>query len=54
MVYDKQSYNSFLSEYLICLPYVIYLFTMNSTPEEINKLDTSYIRENRIDVLLEI
>lgn len=54
MVYDKQSYNSFLSEYLICLPYVIYLFTMNSKPEEINKLDTSYIRENRIDVLLEI
>ena len=54
MVYDKQSYNTFISEYLICLPYVIYLFTMNSTPEEINKLDTSYIRENRIDLLLEI
>jgi hypothetical protein len=54
MVYDKQSYNTFISEYLICLPYVIYLFTMNSTPEEINKLDTSYIRQNRIDLLIEI
>ena len=54
MVYDKQSYNTFLSEYLICLPYVIYIFTMNSSPEEINKLDTSYIRENRIDLLLKI
>lgn len=54
MVYDKQSYNTFISEYLICLPYVIYLFTMNSTPEEINKLDNSYIRENRIDLLLKI
>jgi hypothetical protein len=54
MIYDKQSYNTFISEYLICLPYVIYLFTMNSTPEEINKLDTSYIRQNRIDLLQEL
>lgn len=54
MVYDKQSYNTFISEYMICLPYVIYLFTMNSTPEDINALDTSYIRENRIDLLLKI
>ena len=54
MVYDKQSYNTFISEYLICLPYIIYIFTMNSTPEELNKLDTSYIRQNRIDLLLEL
>ena len=52
IVADKQSYNTFLSEYLICLPFVIYLFTMNSSPEEINKLDASYIRNNRIDLIL--
>ena len=52
IVADKQSYNTFLSEYLICLPYVIYLFTMNSSPEEINNLDASYIRSNRIDLIL--
>ena len=51
MVTDKQTFNTFLSEYLVCLPYVIYLFTMNSNPNEINKLDTSYIRENRIDLI---
>ena len=50
-VNDKQTFNTFLSEYLLCLPYVIYLFTMNSNPNEINKLDSSYIRENRIDLI---
>ena len=54
MVYDKQSYNTFISEYLICLPYVIYLFTMNASPEEINKIDNSFIRENRIDLILQM
>ena len=52
IVGDKQSYNTFLSEYLICLPYVIYLFTMNSSPDQINQLDKSYIRKNRIDLIL--
>ena len=54
MVADKQSYNTFLSEYLICLPYVIYLFTMNKSPSEITELDPSYIRKNRIDLILEL
>ena len=54
MVADKQSYNTFLSEYLICLPYVIYLFTMNKSPSEIMDLDPSYIRKNRIDLILEL
>lgn len=54
IVYDKQSYNTFMSEYLICLPYVIYLFTMNTSPETINKLDTSYIRQNRIDTIINL
>ena len=52
LVYDKQSYNTFMSEYLICLPYVIYLFTMNSNPDDIDTLDKSYIRKNRIDLIL--
>jgi len=50
LVYDKQSFNTFMSEYLPCVPFVIYVFTMNSTPEEINELDSSYIRNNRIDI----
>ena len=54
MVYDKQSYNTFISEYLICLPYVIYLFTMNSSPTDINKMDSSFIRTNRIDLIIEM
>ena len=54
MIADKQSYNTFLSEYLICLPHVIYLFTMNSNPSEIMELDKSYIRQNRIDLILEL
>lgn len=54
MIIDKQSFNTFMSEYLNCLPHVIYLFTMNSTPDEINKLDPSYIRDNRIDLILEL
>ena len=51
MVSDKQNFNIFLSEYLPCLPYVIYLFTMNSSPQEINNFDSSYIRENRMDLI---
>jgi len=51
LVNDKQTFNTFLSEYLLCLPYVIYLFTMNSSPQEVSKLDTSYIRENRMDLI---
>jgi hypothetical protein len=54
IVYDKQSYNTFMSEYLICLPYVIYLFTMNSTPEDIHKMDESFIRTNRVDLIIEM
>lgn len=54
MITDKQSYNTFLSEYLICLPHVIYLFTMNSDPKIINTLDTSYIRKNRIDLIMSL
>jgi hypothetical protein len=54
MIYDKQSFNTFMSEYLNCLPYVIYVFTMNSNPSDINALDESYIRDNRMDLVLEL
>jgi hypothetical protein len=53
-LFDKQSYNTFMSEYLICLPYVIYIFTMNVEPDIINKMDKSYIRENRIDKIYKL
>lgn len=51
LVNDKHTFNTFLSEYLLCLPYVIYLFTMNSSPLEVSKLDASYIRDNRMDLI---
>ncbi len=54
MIYDGQTYNTFMSEYLNCLPNVIYLFTMNSRPEDINALNPSYIREHRMDLILEL
>lgn len=53
IITNKQSYNTFMSEYLICLPYVIYIFTMNCHPDDINSLDSSYIRKNRIDIIQE-
>jgi len=53
MISNKQSFNTFMSEYLICLPYVIYIFTMNCEPDYINSLDSSYIRKNRIDIVQE-
>lgn len=53
-IFDKQSFNTFMSEYLICLPYVIYIFTMNVEPDIINKMDKSYIRKNRIDKIYKL
>jgi len=53
MIYDGQTYNTFLSEYLNCMPNVIYLFTMNSTPDDINALNSSYIRKHRMDMVIE-
>ena len=43
LVYDKQSFNTFMSYYLPCIPFVIYIFTMNSYPEDIDKLDKSLL-----------
>jgi len=52
-VYDKSSYNTFWSEYVTRYPFVIWLCTMNSEPKEINKLDNCYLRQNRMDLVLE-
>jgi hypothetical protein len=52
LVYDKQTFNTFMSEYVNCLPNIIYIFTMNSSKEDIDKLDESYLRENRMDLVV--
>lgn len=54
LVYDKESYNSFLSEYALLFPYVIYIFTMNTSKSTIDKLDTSYLRQGRMDKIYEV
>ena len=51
--YDKSSYNTFWSEYVTRYPFVIWLCTMNSTPEEIDTLDGCYLRNNRMDLVTE-
>lgn len=50
--YNKITYNNFWSEFVINYPYVIWLCTMNKTPNEIDKLDECYLRKNRIDMLI--
>lgn len=50
--YNKITYNNFWSEFVINYPFVIWLCTMNKTPNEINKLDECYLRNNRIDLLI--
>lgn len=48
-VYNKETYNTFLSETTQMFQNVIYIMTMNSDINDINKLDKSYLREGRID-----
>ena len=48
-VYNKETYNTFLSETTQMFPNVIYIMTMNCSVNDINKLDTSYLRTGRID-----
>lgn len=54
MIYDKQTFNTFMSEYLPCLPNTIYLFTMNSDLDNIKALDPSYVRDYRIDLVIKL
>ena len=48
-VYNKESYNTFLSETTQMFQNVIYIMTMNTNIDEINLIDKSYLRNGRID-----
>lgn len=50
--YNKISYNNFWSEFVIKYPFVIWLCTMNKTPNDINRLDECYLRKNRLDIVI--
>ena len=54
MVYNKSSYNSFMSEYVTYLPNIIWLFTSNKPVSYFEDLDKSYINNNRIDYKKEL
>jgi hypothetical protein len=54
MVYNKSTYNSFMSEYITYLPHIIWLFTSNKPISYFEGLDQSYINDNRIDYKKEI
>jgi len=53
-IHDKTSWNSFMDkiEYGM-FPYVIILMTSNKRRQEINKYDTSYLRDGRVNVIRE-
>jgi len=54
LVYNKSTYNTFMSEYVTYLPNVIWLFTTNEPVSYFDNLDKSYINTNRIDYKKEI
>jgi hypothetical protein len=49
-VLDKPSYNTFMSEYVTCLPNVIYICTSNMDIDKFNAIDPSYTSSNRFDI----
>jgi len=53
-IYNKATYNSFMSEYVTYLPNVIWIFTTNKHKEYFSKLDESYINSNRMDYIKEL
>lgn len=54
IVYNKSTYNSFMSEYVTYLPNIIWLFTTNEPLTYFENLDKSYINTNRIDYKKEL
>lgn len=51
-ILDKSGWNKFFDEIQRGMyPYLIVLLTTNKTPEFINALDVSYIREGRVDLI---
>ena len=53
-IYNKETYNTFLSETTQLFPNVIYIMTMNTDVNEINKIDNSYLRSGRIDKIFNL
>jgi hypothetical protein len=53
-IYDKATYNRFMSEYIVYFPNIIWLFTSNKPLSYFNNLDESYINSNRIDITKEV
>lgn len=53
-VYNKETYNTFLSETTQMFQNVIYIMTMNTNISEINKIDKSYLRNGRIDKIFNL
>ena len=53
-IYNKESYNTFLSETTQMFQNVIYIMTMNTNSDEINKIDKSYLRPGRIDKIFNL
>ena len=53
-IYNKATYNSFMSEYVTYLPNIIWIFTTNKNKEYFSDLDESYTNSNRIDYIREI
>jgi len=49
MIYNKPTYNTFMSEYVTYFPNVIWLFTTNEPIRYFENLDKSYINSNRFD-----
>ena len=53
-IYDKTTWNSFMDKVEYGLfPYLIILMTSNKRRQEINKYDTSYLRDGRINIVRE-
>jgi hypothetical protein len=53
-VYNKETYNTFLSETTQMFQNVIYIMTMNTNINEINEIDKSYLRNGRIDKIFNL
>ena len=54
-VANKQGWNQMLDEIQMGFyPHLVIIFTTNKTPEFINNLDASYIREHRVDRIYEL
>jgi hypothetical protein len=51
---DKSSLCTFMSEFIPCMPYTIWVFTTNKELAYFNKLDDAYIAPHRVDYSIEL